>query len=154
MRQPFQILVIPFRRVHCGFEFAALRRSDGDYWQGIAGGGEDGESPEDAAKREADEEAGIPVTAPFFRLQTTSSIPVHNFGDRSFWPTDLLVIPEFSFAVDCTDLELTISSEHVEAYWGGYRDVYARLKWDSNRTALWELQERLISASLPGEHSD
>ena len=148
MRQPFQILVIPFRRVHGGFEFAALRRSDSDYWQGIAGGGEGNESPELAAKREAAEEAGIPSTTQFFRLQTTSSVPVHHFEERSFWPTDLLVIPEFSFAVDCTEVELEISPEHIEAYWGPYRDVHDRLKWDSNRTALWELQERLTRKTL------
>lgn len=148
MRQPFQILVMPFRRTNNGFEFAVFRRSDGDYWQGIAGGGEGDESPEDAAKREAGEEAGIPLTAPFFRLQTTSSIPVHNFDERSSWPTHLLVIPEFSFAVDCTEVELEISAEHVEASWGQYQDVYDLLKWDSNRTALWELQERLRSQTL------
>ena len=148
MRQPFQILVMPFRRVDGGFEFAAFRRSDADYWQGIAGGGEADESPEAAAKREAGEEAGIPLTALFFPLQTTSSVPVHHFEERVSWPTDLLVIPEFSFAVDCTGVQLRISHEHIEACWGRYREVYNRLKWDSNRTALWELQERLKGSKL------
>ena len=53
MRAPFQILVIPFRRTAAGLEFAVLRRSDADYWQFVAGGGEDDETPLQAARREA-----------------------------------------------------------------------------------------------------
>ena len=145
MRAPFQILVLPFRRIQNGFEFAAFLRSDAGYWQGIAGGGEGGESPENAAKREAKEEAGIPPTLHYLRLQTTTSVPVHHFKERTHWPTNLFVIPEFTFAVDCTGIDLKISEEHTEIFWGTYVEVEARLKWDSNRTALWELQQWLAT---------
>ena len=47
-------------------EYAIFQRSDGDYWQAIAGGGEEGETPEEAAKREIQEEAGIPKDCDIF----------------------------------------------------------------------------------------
>ena len=59
MRVPFQILVIPFRRTAAGLEFAVLTRNDADYWQFVAGGGEDDETPSLATQRETQEEVGI-----------------------------------------------------------------------------------------------
>ena len=56
-RAPFQVLVLPFRRTGGGgVEFAVLRRRDLGLWQGVAGGGEDGEAPGQAAVREASED--------------------------------------------------------------------------------------------------
>ena len=70
-RAPFQVLVYPYRRVDDGaFEYALLRRSDAGYWQAVAGGGEDDETPLEAARREAYEEAGIPPGSPFLQLDT------------------------------------------------------------------------------------
>lgn len=51
-RAPFQVLILPFRQAADGdWQYGVLRRSD-EYWQGIAGGGEDGEAPLEAAMRE------------------------------------------------------------------------------------------------------
>lgn len=53
-RAPFQVLVYPYRRLEGGLvNYALFRRSDAGWWQGIAGGGEGRESPEEAARREA-----------------------------------------------------------------------------------------------------
>lgn len=80
-RAQFQVLVIPFRETVGGkHEFAIFKRADGGYWQFIAGGGEDNESPADAAKREAEEEAGLPQSASCYALKTTTSIPAYNFA--------------------------------------------------------------------------
>jgi dATP pyrophosphohydrolase len=129
-RAMFQILVLPFRRCGDEFEFGCVRRSDDQSWQGLAGGGEEGETPAEAAIRESIEEAGIPAHAPFYRL-----------GDS-------LVIPEYAFAVDCTDGSLRLSHEHTEQCWGTYESTWSRLRWDSNRTALWKLHERLQTGRL------
>jgi len=43
MRALLQVLVIPFRRTESTLKFAVLKRSDADYWQFVAGGGENGE---------------------------------------------------------------------------------------------------------------
>src|SRR5262249_22275578 len=68
-RAPFQVLVFPYRRrPDAELEVALFRRVDGGYWQGIAGGGHEGETPEDAARRETREEAGIEPTGPWIAL--------------------------------------------------------------------------------------
>ena len=59
-RAPFQVLVYPYRKIDDNeYEYALLKRSDAGWWQAIAGGGEDDETPIETAKREAYEEAGI-----------------------------------------------------------------------------------------------
>jgi dATP pyrophosphohydrolase len=147
-RAKFQVLIIPFRKSGSNYEFAVFKRSDGEYWQGIAGGGEDDESPLEGAMREAEEEAGIPGHLPFYRLQTMSSIPVCHFAAREQWSEGLYVIPEYSFGVDCTGHEIKLSKEHAEFKWGSYEEINRCLTWDSNKTALWELNERLRKHDL------
>jgi dihydroneopterin triphosphate diphosphatase len=149
-RAPFQILVLPFRVVGVKvFEYALFKRSDEAYWQGLAGGGEDTETPLAAARREAFEEAQIPPATRFFALQTTTMIPVFHFKAREFWPKDLYVIPNFCYAADCSGLKLTLSSEHTDYKWMRCDEGYQLLRWDNNKTALWELHERLQNNDLP-----
>lgn len=79
-RAPFQVLAIPFRRAANGlFEYALFKRTDCQYWQGIAGGGEDDETPLAAARREAYEEAGISGRNIFYKLNTQAVISVESF---------------------------------------------------------------------------
>jgi dihydroneopterin triphosphate diphosphatase len=149
-RAPFQILVLPFRVIGAEvFEYALFKRSDEPYWQGIAGGGEDTETPLAAAQREAFEEAHIPILTPLFALQTTSTVPVFHFKARHLWPKDLYVIPNYCYAADCSAIELALSYEHTEYKWMHYDEGYNALRWDNNKTALWELNERLRNNDLP-----
>jgi dihydroneopterin triphosphate diphosphatase len=149
-RAPFQILVLPFRVVDAGiFEYALFKRSDEPYWQGIAGGGEDAETPLAAARREAFEEAQIPPSTTFFALQAMSMVAVFHFQARHHWPQDLYVIPNHCYAADCSTLTFTLSLEHTEYAWMRYDDGYQALRWDNNKTALWELNERLRNNTLP-----
>ena len=145
-RAPFQILVLPYRRTDDAFEYAVFRRSDAVIWQGLAGGGEDNERPIDAAKREASEEAGIPETCAYIPLQSISSIPVNNFKASLNWDPSLYVILEHTFGVDCTGVPLVLSHEHVKMEWLPYQEASERFTYDSNRTALWELNKRLNGA--------
>ena len=53
-RAPFQVLALPYRITSDSVILYALFKrepSTGSYWQGIAGGGENSESPLEAAKR-------------------------------------------------------------------------------------------------------
>lgn len=59
MRAPFQILAIPYKKSNGTPIYCVFHRSDYDQWQFIAGGGEDGESPIEAAAREIFEESGV-----------------------------------------------------------------------------------------------
>ena len=148
-RAPFQVLVLTFRRLRSDtIEFGCLRRADDDRWQGVAGGGERDETPDDTAVRETVEELGVPPSAPFYRLTTTCSIPAFYFRERRNWPRGVFVIPEHSFAVDCTSLRVCLSHEHVSVAWGTYEETRDKLSWDSNKTALWELTERLRTNML------
>jgi len=53
------------------------------------------------------------------------------------------VIPEFCFGIEMVDTEIRLSNEHSEFRWLPYRSALRQLRWDSNRTALWELDLRL-----------
>ncbi|MET7843207.1 NUDIX pyrophosphatase [Streptomyces sp. NPDC005356] len=148
-RAPFQILVVPFRHVGDQLEFAVLRREDMNVWQAVAGGGEDNETPEQAALREATEELGLDHPTPLYPLQTTASVPARFFADRIHWPAGTYVVPEYSFAIDLTGIEAAISHEHTALEWRDYDTAHEVLRFDSNRTALSELHERLLAIDLP-----
>src|SRR5262245_1782421 len=118
-RAPYQVLVLPFRsNPQRGIEYAAFRRSDDGKWQGIAGGGEEHESPAEAAVREAWEEAGIPAANSFYRLRSVASIPACCFEARQEWGPGVDTIPEYAFAVDSSQADITISPEHSQVMWG------------------------------------
>lgn len=146
MRAPFQVLVIPFRRTAIGILYALLKRRDAGYWQSVAGGGEDAETPEEAARREVAEEIGV-AGAPLIRLDAVASIPVIHFRDHHLWGPGRHVVPEYAFGCDCLDADLHLSDEHTEYRWLDYHDAYELVRFDSNRTALWELRRRLEPGS-------
>lgn len=141
-RAPFQVLVLPYRFTPDGTEYAVFRRSDGDYWQFIAGGGEDKETPLEAARREAFEESGISPDSEFLALDTMNTVPV--VGVCGFqWGPDVFVIPEHCFGARVDNDDLSISREHTECLWVDYDTAADLLHWDSNKNALWELNHRL-----------
>ena len=148
-RLPLQVLVFPFRRKsEKEFEFAVFKRRDEGYWQAIAGGGEDNETPLEAARRECFEEAGIAGGSTFYRLNTFSTVPVYHFAAREHWPDSLYVIPQYFFAVDITGHEIVISKEHTAFKWETFEKTRDILRWETNRIALWELHERLLRNDL------
>ena len=116
-----------------------------DAWQFIAGGGEDEDaSPLVSAKREAYEEACIPYDAKYDTLETRSSIPTECFKKaRLVWGEACLVIPEYCFAVRITDERIKISDEHTSFEWVDYNTAVQLLKYDSNKVALWELDNKI-----------
>ena len=144
-RAPFQVLALPWRRTGPGvFAFAMFQRSDSACWQGIAGGGEGDETPLDAARREAYEEAGIRPDSSFLPLQTITSIRVSEFASTHHWGSDRYVVPEHAFGVDANGQSITLSREHTTYRWLPYEEAHLLLTWDGNRTALWELHRRLL----------
>ena len=108
----------------------------------MAGGGEDDETPVQAANREVQEEIGI--AGQCIQLDSVTSIPKIWFPGLESRGDDILVILEYSFALDAGESEITLSSEHGDIKWLSYEQAFNLLKWDSNRTALWELNERML----------
>lgn len=143
-RAPFQVLVYPYRHTPGGqLEVAVLKRADAGFWQGIAGGGEDTETPLEAAIRETFEESGIPTTSEFIQLDTIESIPVTEFRDSALWGEDTYVIPQYSFGVKAENATIVLSREHTEVVWVSTAEALTLIKYDGNKTALWELHQRL-----------
>jgi dATP pyrophosphohydrolase len=128
--------------------YALFRRADADYWQGVAGGGDAGESPLQAAQREAAEEAGLAGDYEFVALDACATIPVVYVTGEFTWGPDVLVIPEYAFGVRVEDAALTLSHEHTEYGWFSLDDAAKAVQWDSNRTALWELDHRLSRGAV------
>ena len=148
-RAPFQVLVLPYVEDKERIAYAVFRRADAGYWQFIAGGGEGDEQPIQAARREAWEEAGIPETASMFRLDSTNTVPVMELAGRLLWGPHTLVVPEYTFGVCVPDTDLKISAEHSEYQWLDYQTCRSMLRWDSNRNALLELNDRIIHGLTP-----
>jgi len=142
-RAAFQVVVFPYRRDGDGFVFALLRREDGGYWQGVAGGGEGREAPLEAARRETFEEAGLPPDSEFIALDARATVPVVAVTGEFTWGPDVLVIPEYAFGVRAAGAELSMSHEHTEYGWFTLDEACEAVQWDFNRTALWELDHRL-----------
>ena len=143
-RAPFNVLVFPYRSVGGDvFKYALLKRSDAGFWQGIAGGGENGETVLEAVKRETHEESGIPPDSLFLPLDTIEPVPVTYFRDSHLWGEDIYVIPQYCFGVLVKDSRLVLSPEHTEYRWLPYEEAHRMLEYDGNRTALWELDKRL-----------
>ena len=134
VRTSFKVLVLPYWRSSSGqIEYAVFKKGE-DYWQGIAGGVEGGESPLDAARREAMEEGGIQPNAGFSALDTVSGFPFNN-----------RVITQYAFAVELNDKAVRLSEEHSEYRWLPFDEAWRTLKWDGDRAALTELNTVLMS---------
>ena len=149
-RQPHNAMVLPFRRDPSGPSYLLLRRSDDGVWQGVSGGVEDGESIEEAALRESQEELGLNGTPPLFRLSMVGGAPRSIFGGDAYWPAELYIVQKHFFGADLTDLveEVVLSREHTELAWLSFDAAHDRLTYTDEKTALWELDQRIARSDL------
>ncbi|MCL2488433.1 MAG: NUDIX pyrophosphatase [Oscillospiraceae bacterium] len=144
-RLPYQVLVILYLRSGNRIRYCIFERESPKYQvQFIAGGGEDNETPLQAAIREVFEESGI-NNAKFQQLTSICYIPTNIFSEsqRQIWGMDVFVIPEYSFGAEVKSESVNISNEHIGFKWVSYDEAINQLKWDSNKTALFELNCKL-----------
>ena len=144
-RAPFQVLVILYLHTESGIKYCIFeRQSPPSQIQFIAGGGEDNETPLQAATRETREESGI-HNAVFQQLTSICYIPTCIFSEEQCqqWGNNLFVIPEYAFGAEVQSDTVTLSDEHIAFKWISYDEARAQLTWDSNKTALYELNCRL-----------
>ena len=148
MRAPYQVLIFPFLKEENKYYYAIFKRKDLKMWQGIAGGGEGDEKPIEAMKRELYEETSIDKEAHYIRLASMTTIPAVNICGLKW--KDTIMIPEFAFGVEAQSKKLKISKEHTEYLWLSCEDAIDKLKYDSNKSALWELDYRLKNKNIDG----
>ena len=144
MRLPYQTLTILYRKDNNKILYSIFYRNSHPIWQFISGGGEDNETPIETVIREIKEETSLVVEKTKIKqLDSKTTIPVLNITGKYTWGNDVYVIPEYSFAVEIGNSDIGLSNEHKEYKWVEYDEAMKNLKYDSNRTALWELNERL-----------
>lgn len=144
MRAPLQVLVILYKKEKDEILYGIGLRSTRNIWQFVAGGAEDKETPIEAAIRELSEETGINIKEEdLIVLDSKTTIPVVNVTGTYTWGKDVFVIPEYAFAVDATSFQIKLSNEHTEFKWLEYDKAMDILTYDSNKSALWELNEKL-----------
>ena len=150
MRKPKQVLVFlyKFDNNDNEYKYCLFFRSDRKFYQAISGGVEDDEQLTDTVIRELYEETGITNISKIYKLLTTSSIPVVNITGEYTWGENVYIATEYCFAIEITNQKIKLSNEHKSFKWVPYNEAIDLLKYDSNKTALWELNERLLKNNL------
>ena len=144
MRLPKQVLIIPYRIINQKIEYCILKRKNMQIWQWVAGGVEDFDKDIiTAAKREMKEEIGISEDIDIVELECFTKIPVVNIVKEFKWGDNVYYEYEYSFAANISDKQIKISEEHSEYKWVSYDEARNLLKYDSNKSALWELNEKI-----------
>ena len=144
MRAPYQTLTILYKEKDNKILYAIFYRSSHPIWQFVSGGGEDNETPLETVVREIKEETSIVVDKKEIeQLDSKTTIPVINITREYTWGKNVYVIPEYTFAIKLKNCNIKLSNEHKEYKWVEYDEAIKKLKYDSNKTALWELNERL-----------
>jgi len=150
MRQPRQIHVFLYRKREDQWEFAIFLRSNlKDCWQGVSGGVEDDETLEEAARRELWEETGIAGARPLYLLDCVNSIAAEGVGEEhaARWGEKVILVPIRYFAMPY-DGSIRLSEEHLEFRWLPYAPAVALLYFSEQKTALYELNQRLLRGLL------
>lgn len=144
MRMPKQVLIITYKIRNSEIEYLVFKRKDLKCWQWISGGMEDFDKDLlVTAKRELYEETGIKDNVTIENLEIVTKIPVVNVAGDFIWGKDVFYSEEYGFAVDISSQEIRLSNEHEEYRWVNYNKAQELLKYDSNKSALWELNEKL-----------
>ena len=154
MRLPYQTLTILYKKNNNKILYAIFYRNSHPIWQFISGGGENNENPIKTVIREIKEETSLTIERKRVKqLDSRTTIPVLNITGNYTWGPKVYVIPEYTFAVEIlSDDNIRLSSEHKEYKWVEYDEAMNKLKYDSNKTALWELNEKIKNRVLKNDN--
>ncbi len=138
MRLPIQVLVYSVRRAGSSWQYLMLRRipSREGFWQGVTGAIKEGETLDEAARRELFEETGfVPLTLK--KIDYSYSIPVKDEWICMYAP-DVKEITEYVFLahIGAESEPVLDLNEHDHYKWCTYHEAVALLKWPENKEAL------------------
>ncbi|WP_099224781.1 NUDIX domain-containing protein [Listeria costaricensis] len=142
MRQPENVLVIPFIKKGDVLKVAVFYRRHSGYCQFVAGGLEDQESHLHAARREFFEETGQLRVVRILPLKTEAFIPKSEFADFRDQP-DVEVVHAVAFGFQLAAMDFILSKEHRRIEWVTPSEAVDRLTFAFDREALRELLTRI-----------
>ena len=133
------VVVYPYRRVYGNLEFLQLLRSEKEdlypkTWQPIYGAANEGERAADAARRELQEEIGLPP------LQLFLAEYIESFffrPDNSIWQ-----LPVFAAQL-AVDSKIVLNEEHSDYRWVPEQDAKSKFMWRTQREAVGIIIETL-----------
>ena len=76
-------------------------------------------------------------------MELKTKIPVVNIVEDFIWGKDIFYSEEYAFSVNIDDKQIKLSNEHEEYKWVNYKQAKELLEYDSNKSALWELDVKL-----------
>jgi len=139
MRLPIQVEAIIFRRNGNKVEYLLLKRlpERNGFWQPITGGVEEGETRNEALRREIREETGIKNI-----VAVLGDLYVFEFSDPS-------LNQEYVYGVEVSPSEEIIldQKEHSEYKWCSFQEALQLLHWKENKEALRKLNMTLTHHS-------
>lgn len=153
MRQPKQVHIFLYRQQNGRYEYAVFQRADMLVcWQGVCGGLEDDETLEQGARRELMEEAGITQQLPLYPLEAMCYLPAGIFDEKRahLWSEETVLVPMYFYAMPY-DGEIRLSEEHADVKWLPYKEAHDRIYFDTQKTSLYELNERLTHGFIKKE---
>jgi len=135
MRLPIQVEAIIFRRKNNKIEYLLLKRTPerNGFWQPVTGGLEEGETREEALRREVIEETGVKKF-----IRAIGSLYYFEFSDPN--PNQ-----EYVYGVEISPSEEIVldRNEHSEYRWCSFQEALQLLHWKENKEALRKLNMRL-----------
>jgi len=135
MRLSIEVEAIIFRRNDSRIEYLLLKRlpQKNGFWQPVTGGMEEGETLEEALRREIMEETGIRKI-----VAMIEGLYYFEFSDPN--PNQ-----EYAYGVEVSPSEeiLLDGREHSEYRWCSFQDALQLLHWKENKAALRKLNMTL-----------
>jgi len=139
MRLPIQVEAIIFRRNGNKVQYLLLKRlpERNGFWQPVTGGVEEGETRNEALRREIKEETGIKNI-----VEVLEDLHIFEFSDPN--PNQ-----EYVYGVEVSPSEeITLDQkEHSEYKWCSFQEALKLLHWKENKEALRKLSKTLSQYS-------
>lgn len=87
------------------------------------------------------------MNSDIYPLDTMSYVPADVFSVYKQWGKNVVVCPMYFFVIPFEGV-IQLSDEHLQVKWCTYQNAYDLIYWHDQKTALWELNQRLCRGNL------